>query len=286
MAALPGFLESEAPAAAKGKARFEIIPVPYEKSVSYGRGTAKGPAALLEASQQLEAFDGVGCPLEAGIYTGPAVDCRGPADTVLKRIEARAAESFSGGRIPVVLGGEHTVSLGPIRALAKTGVTFGVVQFDAHADLREAYEGNPLSHASVMRRVVEETGAPLFQIGCRAFCKEEADFRKARGIPHLDAEAWAMKGMPKRLLPANFPKTIYITFDVDGLDPAIMPGTGTPVPGGLFWYDAIRLLRAVSAGRRIAGFDVVELAPLKGSPLSEFAAARLTYALMGLALNP
>jgi agmatinase len=213
------------------------------------------------------------------------VDCRGPAETVLKRIEARTAEALAGGRIPVVLGGEHTVSLAPIRALAATGEPFGVVQFDAHADLRDSYEGNTLSHACVMRRVVEDLGIPLFQIGCRAFCREEAEVRKARNIPHLDAEPLALIGMPPRVMPAGFPKTIYITFDVDAFDPAIMPGTGTPVPGGLFWYDTQHLLRSVSAGRRIAGFDVVELAPLAGSPISEFAAARLAYSLMGLALE-
>jgi agmatinase len=285
MGSLPGFLASDVPPAPREKARFEIIPAPFEKSVSYGHGAADGPAALLEASQQLEVFDGTGCPAEAGIYTGPAVDCRGSAGRVLKRLEARTAEALAGGRIPIVLGGEHTVSLGPIRALAALGKPFGVVQFDAHADLRAAYEGNPLSHASVMRRVVEDCNAPLFQIGCRAFCREEADFRKARGIPHLDAEDLALNGIPRRVLPASFPKRLYITFDVDGLDPSVMPGTGTPVPGGLLWYDALRLLRAVAAGRSIAGFDVVELAPLKGSPISEFAAARLTYFMMGLALG-
>ena len=142
---------------------FEIIPAPYEKSVSYGHGTARGPAALLAASQQLEVFDGTGCPAEAGIYTGPAVDCRGKAEAVLARIQSRTAEALAGGRIPIVLGGEHTVSLAPIRALAATGVKFGVVQFDAHADLRDQYEGNPLSHACVMRRVVDELSVPLFR---------------------------------------------------------------------------------------------------------------------------
>jgi agmatinase len=280
----PGFLESETPNVAPGKARFEIIPAPYEKSVSYGRGTVNGPAALLEASQQLEAFDGRGIPAAAGIHTGPAVNCRGPAETVLARIEERAGDALEGGRIPIVLGGEHTVSLAPIRALAAFGKEFGVVQFDAHADLRDAYEGNPLSHASVMRRVAEDLGVPLFQIGCRAYCEEEATFRKKKQIPFLDAETLALEGIPKRLLPRDFPKKIYISFDVDAFDPAIMPGTGTPVPGGLFWYDALRLLRGTAAGRRIVGFDVVELAPLDGSPVSEFTAARLTYELMRLCL--
>lgn len=284
MKRLPGFLESETPNAAPEKARFEIIPAPYEKSVSYGHGTVNGPAALLEASQQLEAFDGRGVPAAAGIHTGPAVDCRGTAAAALKRIQRRTAAALAGGRIPVLLGGEHTVTLGALRAFAGAGIKFGIVHFDAHADLRDTYEGNPLSHACVMRRVVEETGAPLFQIGCRAYGAEEAAFRKKKRIPFLDAETLALDGLPRRLLPPGFPETLYITFDVDAFDPAVLPGTGTPVPGGLFWYEALRLLRAAAAGRRIAGFDVVELAPMAGSPVSEFTAARLTYELMRLCL--
>ncbi len=282
MKRLPNFLENEVPASPREQARFEIIPAPFEKSVCYGHGTADGPRAILEASLQLDSFDGEGVPARAGIYTGPAVDCRGTADAALGRIQARTAEALEGGRIPVLLGGEHTVSLGAIRALAATGRKFGVVQFDAHPDLRDRYGGNSLSHACVMRRVVEETGAPLFQIGCRTLGEEEMMYRKEKRISFLDAEPLALKGLPRRVLPAAFPKTIYITFDVDALDPAIMPGTGTPVPGGLFWYDALCLLRALSAGRRIAGFDVVELAPLAASPVSAFTAARLVYVLMGL----
>ena len=282
MKRLPNFLEAGFPPAPREKARFEIIPAPFEKSVCYGHGTAKGPAALLEASQQVEAFDGAGVPAAAGIYTGPAVPCGGSAEAVVKRIEARTAAALAGGRIPVLLGGEHTVSLGSIRALAATGAAFGVVQFDAHCDLHDRYQGDRLSHACVMRRAVEETGAPLFQIGCRAYGEDEVAFRKARRISFLDAEPFALTGMPRRLLPADFPKNLYITFDVDAFDPAVMPGTGTPVPGGLGWYDALRLLRAVTAGRRILAFDVVELAPLAGSPVSDFTAAQVTYVVMGL----
>ena len=282
MTRVPGFLESDVPPAARDRARFEIVPAPLEKSVSYGRGTARGPRALLDASQQLEAFDGRGTPAAAGIHTGAPIGCADSVQSVLRRIEARTAAALAGGRIPVLLGGEHTVALGALRAMARTGRPFGIVQFDAHADLRDRYEGNRLSHACVMRRALEETGAPLFQIGCRAFCEEEAAFRRTRGIGALDADAFARRGLPRRLLPPGFPKTVYLTFDVDALDPAVMPGTGTPVPGGLFWYDALRLLEAATAGRRVAAFDVVELAPVPGNPIAAFTAARLTYAIMGL----
>lgn len=150
------FLASEYEPARPEQAAFHIIPVPLEQSVSYGGGTAHGPAAILSASQQLEAWDGISAPGEAGLYTAPAVDCDAPIETVLDRIEAVTAHALRCKALPVILGGEHTVSLGALRALAaeaaRTGEPFGVVQFDAHADLRSQYEGSIYSHASVMHR--------------------------------------------------------------------------------------------------------------------------------------
>ena len=280
----PSFLERDIPPAPLDRARFEIIPAPLEKSVSYGRGTAAGPAKLLDASLYLEAFDGTRVPAQAGIYTGAAIDCQADTATVLQRIAARAAAALAGGRIPIVIGGEHTVTLGAIDALAGQGAPFGVVQFDAHADLRDTYEGNPYSHACVMRRIVER-GIPLFQIGVRSLSAAEAGFRQSRGLPHRDAEELARPGRPPLELPPDFPCRIYLTFDVDAFDPAVMPGTGTPEPGGLFWYDALRLIDQALAGRQLVAFDMVELAPIPGSPVSEFTAAKLVYRLMAAALK-
>ena len=290
----PSFLALDVPPAPPDKARFEIIPVPLEHSVSYGRGTATGPAKLLEASLQLEAYDGEGVPAEAGIYTGPAVDCAADTVAVLQQVEVRVAAALDGGRVPIVIGGEHTVTLGAVRALAARAEPFGVVQFDAHADLRDQYEGNPLSHACVMRRIVEQE-IPIFQIGVRSLSVAEAGFRQARAIAFCDAAALARApacalgsgaSSPQPFtLPPDFPARVYITFDVDAFDPAVLPGTGTPEPGGLFWYDALRLIDRVLEGRRLVGFDVTELAPIPGCQVSEFTAAKLVYRLMAAALR-
>lgn len=280
---MPAFLASEFDPQPEDKAFFHIIPVPYEASVSYGGGAAHGPQALLEASQQLEAWDGISSPGELGLYTAPAVDCAGDAQTVLGRIEAAVAKALRHSAVPVMLGGEHTVTLGALRALAAAGgEPFGVVQFDAHADLRDEYEGNIYSHASVMCRAVKDLGLPLAQFGCRDFCRAEVENRRLCGVTSWDAATLAREGLPARPLPEAFPRRVYVTFDVDGLDGSIMPATGTPSPGGLGWYDALTLLERCMAGREVIGCDVVELAPIAGLHFADFTAAKLTHAIMGM----
>ena len=281
MAEVPAFLASELPETRPEEARFHVLPVPWEATVSYGGGTAAGPDAILRASQQLEVFDGYSQPADLGIYTHPAVDCTGDAQTVLGRIEAAVSSILDLSGLPVLLGGEHTVTLGALRALKKRFSTFGVVQFDAHADLRDTYSGTPFSHACVMRRACE-LGLPLFQIGVRAISPAELEYRSSTpSISHLDATPLWETGVPSPLLPPDFPSQIYVTFDVDGLDSSIMPATGTPEPGGLAWSEAMRAIRLATAGRRVLGLDVVELAPEPGMRHAEYAAARLTYMLMG-----
>ena len=276
------FLEGEIPNSKPGDAAFHVIPVPLESTVSYGGGTASGPAALIEASTQLELWDGKGKPGLAGVHTSDPIDCSGPITKTLDRIEDAVAYALECEALPIVIGGEHTVTLGALRAMKQRYRRLGVVQFDAHADLRNTYEGSPYSHACVMRRAVEDLGLPLFQIGVRALCEEEEQFRKDNEIPHLDARELAVKGIPPHLLPRDFPDRIYITFDVDGLDPSVIRATGTPVPGGVSWHDALTLLAAVMEERKLAGADVVELAPAPGDHASDFAAAQLAYHLMGL----
>ena len=210
--------------------------MPLESSVSYGAGTANGPAAIIEASTQLELLNGGKVPAEAGIHTGDPVDCSGPVTKILDRIEDAVAYALECEAMPLVLGGEHTVTLGALRAM-KQHRRIGVVQFDAHADLRNTFDGSPYSHACVMRRAVEDLGLPLFQIGVRALCEEEEAYRKAADIPHLNARELFLKGIPGKLLPPDFPDRIYVTFDVDGFDPSVIRATGTRFP-------------AVSAGRR------------------------------------
>ncbi len=267
---------------APARARFHVVPVPYEKTVSYGNGTAKGPGAIIEASSQLERFDGASDPGAEGIYTWPAVDCSRAPERVIDDIAAAVERILKLKKIPVVLGGEHTVTWGVIKGYLDAGVKdFGVVQIDAHADLRDAYEGNKYSHASVMRRVVE-AGVPLVQLGNRAYCKEELEARKKHKVLAFDANELVPKNVSKLKLPKNFPRKVFFTVDIDGIDPSVLPATGTPVPGGLGWYQTLGLFESVARQRKIIGFDVMEFAPIAGFHAFDFAAALLTYKLMGI----
>ena len=225
------FLESETPDLPAEKCLFHIIPAPYEKTVSYGSGTAKGPAAILEASHQLEAYDGMSCPCEQGIFTHT------PSQT-LEEIELAVSHVLRLGKIPVLLGGEHTVTYAALKALKEAGEKFGVIQFDAHADLRETYQGNAFSHACVMHLAVE-MNIPIFQIGIRSLSIAEVELRRNKNISSLDGYEVGRNGIPKNLLPEDFPEKVYLTFDVDALDPSIMPSTGTPEPGGLNWFQTM-----------------------------------------------
>jgi agmatinase len=169
-----------------------------------------------------------------------------------------------------------------LQALKKHHGHFGILHFDAHADLRSHYQGSRSSHASVMRRAVADLGLRLAQFGVRDLCLEEVQARRAFNVHFLDAPELARRGLPLTPLPEDFPATLYISFDVDGLDPAHMPATGTPVPGGLGWYEALELVARCVSKRRVLGFDVVELAPLPGLHAPDYAAARLVYHIMGL----
>ena len=266
------FLDSEIPDLAPEECLFQVIPAPYEKTVSYGAGTKNGPQAIITASSQLEAYDGTSCPCEKGINTTK------PAAT-LAEIENAVATVAKMGKIPVLLGGEHTVTYGALKALQESGEKFGVLQFDAHADLRDTCD--KFSHACVMRRAVE-MDLPILQIGVRALSMEEVELRHELNIPHHDGEQFGRQGMPTQLIPEGFPQKVYITFDVDGLDPSIMPATGTPEPGGLTWWQAMDCLETITASRTVIGVDVVELAPIEGLHAADFTAARLVYNLMGM----
>jgi agmatinase len=276
------FMDTEIAELAPDKARFHVLPVPYEKTVSYGHGTALGPGSIIAASGQLERWDGASDPGAEGIYTWPAIDCSGEPERVIADIAAAVARILALDKLPVVLGGEHTVTWGVMQAYLEAGLQdFGVVQIDAHADLRDAYEGDPLSHASVMRRIVE-AGIPLVQLGIRAFCEEEVEARKKHGVIAYDAADIVPKGIDSIELPKDFPANVFFTLDVDGIDPSVLPATGTPVPGGLGWYQTLGLFESVARQRRIIGFDVMEFAPIAGFHAFDFAAALLTYKLMGI----
>lgn len=279
------FLESEYPPAEPDKAFFYIIPCPMEKSVSYGRGAASGPEAILRASQELEAIESGLAPGSLGIYTASPINCEGSAEAVLCRIEAAVEKALALGAIPVLLGGEHTVALGALRALrASRKAPFGIVQFDAHADLRSQYKGDSLSHATVMRHALDDLDLPLVQIAVRDISPEEVEVRESRGVTHYDAYFLARVGLPEKPLPESFPQDIYISFDADALDSSLMPATGTPSPGGINWRETQFILEACARGHRIIGFDVVELAPIAGLHHADFTAAKLVHLLMTLCM--
>jgi len=276
------FLASEFPPSAPESAFFHIIPCPYEASVSYGKGTSKGPTAILEASQQLEAFDGKSCPGSKGIFTHQILDCNISPDLALQKVEQATNVALKYKAMPILLGGEHTISFGALSALSKEFGHFGIVHFDAHADLRGQYEGTKYSHACVLNRAISELGLELMQIGVRDLCLEEVQFRKKHNILHYDAAALAENGLPLRPLPPDFPQLIYISFDVDALDPSIMPATGTPVPGGLLWYDTLKLLERCVQGRTVLGFDMVEFAPIPNLHFADYSVAKLIYLMLGI----
>ncbi len=297
----PLFLESEFAPRPADDARFHVISAPFEASVSYGGGTAGGPAAIIQASNQLEVFDGLSCPGEEGIHTWPPLDCRGPAREVLPRItnavRRAVLEGAGGSGVPVVLGGEHSITASAVAGILEalnagehgaehTGAPIGVVQIDAHADLRDEYEGSRESHACVARRIHGDMGIPLIQIGVRALSPEEVIYRAAppNGVPLVvyDAASIVPGGTTSIEIPHDFPRRIYISVDVDGLDPSIIPATGTPVPGGLGWYQILGILTSIAGARRVVGMDVVELAPIAGQHAWSYAAAELVHRMMGI----
>jgi len=261
-------------------ALFHLIPMPLEKTVSYGSGTARGPAAILEASQELERLCVGREPCRQGIFTEQEVDCSESIETAIAALRARTREIAAGGKIPVTLGGEHSLTFGAVMGVRDALQSpIGIIQIDAHADLRVAYQGEPHSHASVMHLLAEE-GMRLAQFGVRALCSEEVESRGRNNVVSVDAEDLVVGNVLAVDLPDDFPQAVYVSFDVDGLDPSIMPATGTPVPGGLGYYQALHLVEHALKGRTCVGFDVVELAPISGQPAWDFTAAQIVYRLM------
>ncbi len=274
------FLDSELTASERTEdARFRVIPMPLERTVSYGSGTAKGPEAIIEASNELERITGHAEPCVEGIFTEEPVDCDASLSEIMERLAQRTEAAVRAGKVPVTLGGEHSLSYGAVMGVARAlNQPIGIVQIDAHADLRDAYQGEKHSHASVMHLLAEE-GIKLAQFGVRAFSTEEAKSRVKNHIFHVDAEELVTGNIHAVDLPEDFPELVYVSFDVDGLDPSQMPATGTPVPGGLGYYQALRLVEHALKGRKCVGFDVVELAP-DGNAAWDFTAAQIVYRLM------
>jgi agmatinase len=265
--------------------RAVIFPVPLERTTSYEHGTRNGPSAILAASRNMELYDEeleLEPYKEIGIHTLPAIDTAdGTLEEVITEIFTAQLALLEDEKFTVALGGEHSLTPPLVSATAKKYKDLSVLQIDAHADLRDEYQGNPASHACAMRRVVEV--CPAVQVGIRSLSVEEA-----QAIPHLRTSVYWAKDIARAPLKSWIAKVlndlspnVYLTIDLDGFDPAFVPATGTPEPGGLDWMQVTSLLRAVAEHKRIVGMDVVELLPQPGDHASDFLAAKLVYKCLG-----
>lgn len=266
--------------------RLVVLPVPYDSTTSYRTGARGGPQAIINASRNLELFDEeLLCDVSAlGIHTMSELmpDHRGP-EYMVKVVEETASRVLEHGKLLVTLGGEHSVTLGVVCAFKKVFPELSVLQIDAHLDLRQSYAGTAYSHASVMRRVHELSN--ITQVGIRSFSEEEYHFVLENNLKPFYRKDMNHRDNWRDEVVERLSDDVYITVDLDGLDPSIMPSVGTPEPGGLGWYEVLGLLRRVAEERRIVGFDVMELCPEPGNVAPDFLAARLVYKLATYSLR-
>lgn len=265
-----------------------ILPVPYEMTTSYGKGTSKGPKAILNASHYVEFFDEE-LNRELCFEKGKGICSLYPVDfknikgkEALDLIYKKVKGLIDDGKFVVTLGGEHSISSAAIQAHFDSYQNLSILHFDAHSDLREEYEGSKYSHASFAARVSEFT-TDITQVGIRAQCKEEYDFIKEKKIKTFYAfeirngnygEDWQSEVI------AGLNENVYITFDVDYFDPSVMPSTGTTEPNGFYWDETMKLLKMLGENRKVSGFDVVELSPKRDFPFPDFLTAKLIYKML------
>lgn len=268
--------------------RFAVLPVPYDATSSYVAGSREGPAAIISASAHLEDFDEeleVECHT-AGITTLGAVPPNADGGEAMHRDIYRAAKRVvRDGKFLFALGGDHSITSALVRAVMAKHRKLSVLQIDAHLDLRDRYQGSKYSHACVMRRVHElgagaRAGVTIVPVGTRSVCLEEHRFLKRAGIVPVTARMCHMEDDWVDRVLNRLGDTVYVTIDVDGFDPSFAPGTGTPEPGGLDFYQVTGLLRLLAAEKTIVGADIVEVMPIPGQVVTEYLAARLAYKLM------
>jgi N1-aminopropylagmatine ureohydrolase len=263
------------------QARVVILPVPLDRTTSYVAGTRNGPHEILVASSHMELWDEeTETDIHSiGIFTLPEMELPfASMDDVIADIRRVASEIVTRGKFPVVLGGEHSITGPVVAAVAAAHPNLSVLQIDAHADLRDSFMGTPHNHACAMRRVLEH--ARCTQVGIRSLSPEEA-----AAVPSLDTTIfydWNMRNDPHWIerVVDSLGETVYLTIDCDGFDPAIMPATGTPEPGGLSWHEALALLRRVVELRNVVGCDIVELSPMAGNVAPNFLCAKLIYKIL------
>lgn len=259
------------------EAPIHILPVCYEHKVSYGTGTRIAPLYLLEASEQLEQMDDETMTNwgELKFHTRQPFFPSNDPDKSVDEIKAAAFESIEAGKFLLSFGGDHSVSIGLIKAAAAKYPDIGVIQIDAHSDLRDSWNGSKNNHACIMRRVVSDMKLKTVQVGIRSFSPEEVVFMKEQGLKPFFA--YEIDGRLDWIDEAieELPEFVYLTIDVDGLDPSIMPGTGTPEPGGLTYRQLTKLISELGKKRKVVAADITELSKISGSQVSEFTAAKI-----------
>ncbi len=264
------------------RSKYAVLPIPYDSTVSFQTGTRGGPRAIITASQQVELFDEEYSRefTDQGVATlhPVAPEMSGPDDMHESICEA-ARPVVSAGKFLIGLGGEHSITSGLVRAVKRKYAKLSVLQIDAHADLRDSYEGTPFSHASAMRRVMD-LGVPVVGVGIRNYSAEEHRFMKKHRIQPVTPREARLNADWIQQVVDRLTENVYVTIDIDGFDPAYAPGTGTPEPGGLDWFQVSDLLKATAMFRRIVAADVVEVIPMPGSMQTEFLAAKLVYKLI------
>jgi agmatinase len=260
-----------------------VIPVPFDHTSTWLKGADKGPAAIIEASAHMELYD-IETDSEVykkGIFTVEPVNCPELPEDMVQMVAEQVQKYLENDKFVVVVGGEHSVSIGSARAHVTKNAEMTVLQLDAHSDLRDEYEGSKYNHACAMARIVEL--CPIVQVGIRSMdSSEKKALDPSRVI--FAREISTNKNWIEKVL-SKLSKNVYVTIDLDVFDPSIMPSTGTPEPGGLLWYDVLGLLRAVFENRNVVGFDVVELCPDERNKAPDFLAAKLIYKLLSYKLD-
>lgn len=283
MKQVSGFGDLPAPFCGRESARIVVLPVPYDRTSTWKKGADRGPSAILQASHQVEWYD-IETDSEVyrqGIATLEPLLCDGDPEELADRVDAAVADILEQGGLPVVLGGDHSVAIGAIRAAARRRAGASVLQIDAHADTRDEYQGSRYNHACVMARARE--WCSVVQVGLRS-----VDASEMPGLePHrvfwaheIIAAGADSSWMDEAVSPLG--EEVWVTIDLDGFDPSLVPATGTPEPGGLDWYQVTGLLERLARRRRVIGFDVVELLPSEGQWASAFLAAKLIYRFLSM----
>ena len=267
----------------RNKSRIVIVPVPYDGTSTWIRGSARGPAAILDASRNLELYDiETGTEVyRKGIHTDEPVKVPDAAELMVHEVQKNVSQWLTLGKFVVTVGGEHSITIGAVSAHVKKFPKISVLQLDAHADLRPEYQGSSYNHACTMARVREL--CPITQVGIRSMDAEEMKYIEPDRVFYQEKIIHQNNWMDRVI--ETLAKQVYLTVDLDVLDPSVMPSTGTPEPGGMDWYSLLELIRKVTMNSELVGFDIMELCPSKQNRAPDFLAAKLIYKILGYRFN-